>query len=251
MTTAVPVASRLERGPDHRANRWLPIALGAQPLLLAANAFYHPEVDIEGASFLEAVREGPTEWFVVHLVAALGAVLWIPAAFAMRRLAGDASRRLSTLALASVVAGATMLAAGFIIEGSVFRLIAEADIGDAAALTLADDFLDTAEFIAILPGFGLSLAGVALITAILVRQRRSAGWHALAYLVGFVVSAVSPPGSPVGPLALVVATVAAIGMARQGWPGTREDPAAVARRSAAVGGDGEGVADLTHPEAAQ
>lgn len=214
MTNTDLAAPDLQQAKSQPARRWLAIALAVQPLLLTVNAVFHPQVEIEAASFLEAVRGASTRWYIVHLVAALGAVLWVPAAFAMRQLIADGHERLLTLALTAVAAGSTILALGFAIEGAVFRLMAQADIGDAAAHTLADDFLGTPEFLSILPGFVLSAAGIALLTTILLHQRSAVRWQALAYVSGVITSAVSPPGSPIGLVGLAVVTVAAIGMAR-------------------------------------
>lgn len=213
-TIADLTAPTATEAPSRRERHWLALTLAVQPLLLTVNAVFHPEVDIDGASFLEAVNDGPTQWYIVHLIAALGALLWIPAAFAIRQLIGDGYPRLRAVAMTAVMAGSSILALGFAIEGSVLPLLARADIGDAAALTLAEDFLDTPAFFSILPGFGLSAAGVALLAAILLHYRSPVRWPALVYVLGLVVSTISPPGSPIGPAALAVVAVAAIGMAR-------------------------------------
>jgi hypothetical protein len=198
----------------HGVRRRLAVVLGLQPLLLTINALFHPEVDIEGASFLEAVSAGSTRWYVVHLVAALGAVLWVPAAFGVGQLITGGYRRSTTAAMSAVMAGSALLALGFVTEGSFFRLLAHAAIDETAALTLAEGFLETPEFFSIMPGFGLAAIGTATLAVVLLRQGAAMRWHALTYALGIVVSAISPPGSPIGPLALAVATVAAIGMAR-------------------------------------
>src|SRR5689334_14320007 len=105
---------------SRRAVRLLALVIAIQPLLIGVNALFHPDVDITGAGILAGAQDGPTRWYVVHVVAALGAVLGVPAAFGLRRLV-HRHRVIGDTALVAAVVAAVVLGLTFMAEASAIR----------------------------------------------------------------------------------------------------------------------------------
>lgn len=215
VTSAVTVGPTYE-GPPERRSSWpwiLAVAVVAQPLLLAVNATFHPEVELNGPSLLAGAAESPVTWYAVHLIAALGAMLGVPAALGIRRLVAGRDRRLADAAVGAAVVAAVVLSMTFAMEASVLRLVAGAGVGTTEAVALADAFTETPEFFAVLVGAAAAtLAGV-LFAIALLRARSVPRWLPFTMLVGSLGTVAATPGSLVGPLAFVLLTVAGAALA--------------------------------------
>lgn len=213
-TTAAPPATRTsDAARPGTAVRLLAAALVAQPALLGVNALFHPDVDLDGASILAGAAEGPTRWYLVHLVAALGAACGVPVAMALRRLVTARGRALADVAVVAAVVGSVLLAVAFLTEASTFRLLAEGDVPHAAAVALADDYTGTPEFFAVGVGFLFAVVATLLFVAALLRSRTVPRWMPALLLLGTVATSASPPGAPVGPIGFAVVAVAGAGLA--------------------------------------
>jgi hypothetical protein len=195
--------------------RLLAVAVVAQPLLIAVNALFHPEVDMSGEGLLTGAIEGPGTWYVVHMIAAFGALLGIPAAVGLRRLVRGRGRRLADVAMAAWFVAGGLLAMGFAAEGSLLRLVTTADIDRSEALVLAEAYAGTSEFYAVGVGAAAATLGGVLFAIALLRDGRLPRWMPCTLLVGSVATAAAAPGTPVGPVAFAIITVAAVGLARR------------------------------------
>lgn len=194
--------------------RLLAVALVAQPLLVGVNATFHPEIEFTAAGILAGAAADPTRWYVVHLIAALGAALTIPAVLALRSLVHERGRRVANIGVGAGIVAATLLTMAFAIEGSVLRLAATSGLADAEKLSLAESFLEAPEFLAVPVGvLAFTLAGVLLATALLA-GRVVPTWQAVLYLVGMLATLGGAPGSLLGPIAFLIVTVAAAILAR-------------------------------------
>ncbi len=193
--------------------RLLAAAVVVQPLLLGFNASFHPEVELTGESLLTAATADPGDWFLVHVVAALGALLVVPAAFGLRRLVPQAGRRLATVGVGSAVVGGQLLAATFAAEASVMRLAAEmADRTEA--LSLADAYASAPEFYAVGAGMVFITLGAVLLGLSLVISHNVPRWSAGLFLLGSVGSALAAPGTVIGPVAFGLVAIASLFLSR-------------------------------------
>lgn len=212
-TVAPSRFTRLEKEAVHpTTRRLLAAAVVAQPLLIAVNALFHPPVDITGPGLLAGAAAGPTAWFAVHVVAALGALLSGPAAVGLRTLVARPPKRLASTGVALTFVGSAVLSLSFATEASVLRLAATAlDQADAAAL--AEAYTRTPEFFAIPVGVLAGVLGAVLIGAALLAGRSVPRWQPVVYLLGTLASLTAAPGSPVGPMAFAAVAVASAAMA--------------------------------------
>jgi hypothetical protein len=211
--------------------RLLAAALVAQPLLVGINATFHPEMEFTAAGLLAAAAGGPTTWYVVHLVAALGALLTVPALLGLRTLVSERGRRVADLGVAAGVVAAALLGIAFGIEASVLRLAVTSGLGAGGQLAVAEAFITAPEFFAVPVGvLAFTLGGLLLATALLA-ARAVPRWQAILYLVGMLATLGGAPGSPLGPIAFGVVTVAAsvlsVHVVRASVP-PRDEPAATA-----------------------
>lgn len=193
--------------------RLLAIALVAQPLLVGVNATFHPEVEFTAAGVLAGAAANPTRWYVVHLIAALGAMLTVPAMLALRTLVSERGRRVADLGVAFGAVAAVVLGIAFGIEASVFHLAVTSGLDAAGQLDLADAFVTAPEFLAVPVGvLAFTLGGLLLATALLA-ARAVPRWQAVLYLVGMLATLGGAPGSPLGPAAFGLVTIAAAALA--------------------------------------
>lgn len=211
---AEPSTPTPSSGPRPRGPLLLAVAVAVQPLLIGVNAIFHPDIDVTGAGILAGAEEGPTRWYVVHLLAALGAVLGAPAAFGLRRLIRE-RRVLCDTALVAAVVASVVLSLAFMAEASALRLAASADISAAAALSLAEAYTSTPEFYAVPSGVLASVVAPVLFAIALLRERRVPRWQPAALVVGWLLSLAAMPGTLLGPLAFGVIAVASFGLARR------------------------------------
>jgi|GEM_PF-4613486 hypothetical protein len=204
--------------PTEARPRWprlLAVAVVGQPLLLTINSLFHPEVEIEAASILQGAAEAPTRWYVVHLVAALGALLGAPAALGLRRLVRGRGRVLADTAVVTAFVTAALLGMAFAVEASLLRLVTTADISSGAASTLADAYTSTAEFYATGVGVLAATATTILFAVAFLRERavpRRVGW---ALIAGTALTFVGPPGTVIGPAGFALVTAASVAVARR------------------------------------
>jgi hypothetical protein len=126
---AAPPAAR-----SGTARRLLAAAVIAQPLLIGVNATFHPEVEMTAAGLLAGAAADPTRWYLVHLIAAVGAALGAVAAVGLRTLITDRGRRAGNVAVGAAALGAVVLAITFGAEASLFRSVTVAGVDPAAAL---------------------------------------------------------------------------------------------------------------------
>lgn len=194
--------------------RLLAVALVAQPLLVGVNATFHPEIEFTAAGILAGAAADPTRWYVIHLIAALGAALTIPAVLALRSLVRERGRRVANIGVGAGIVAATLLTMAFAIEASVFRLAVTSGLAESGQRSLAESFLEAPDFVAVPVGvLAFTLAGVLLATALLA-GRVVPNWQAVLYLVGMLATLGGAPGSPLGPIAFLIVTIAAAILAR-------------------------------------
>lgn len=225
-THAAPATEHASTDPSLRAptsrvgRRLLAAALVAQPLLIFGAMTVHPEVtDRTGAAFVEAAAAHPTRWFVVHLVATIGALLGIAVAFGLRQLAGGRGRRTANAGVALALLGNTAVALGFAFEATLFRLVSSSGLDGASAAHVGDRFLDGPETVILMAGFPVMVLATTLLAVGLHLGRAVPRWQPVLLVVALAAS-LTPPGSPVGlagGLALVaVMTSLAVRLARRG-----------------------------------
>ena len=214
-TVTVPLDRITPPAPPARPwARLLAASLVAQPVLLGINALFHPEVELSGDSILAGAAEGPRSWYVVHVVAALGAAFGLPMALALRRLL-PARRALADTAVGASILSAFLLSTSFMAEASAFQLFVESDISREAALTLADDYTGTPEFFAVGAGVLLAAVSAVLFGIALLRDRRVPRWQPAALMLGTFATFVAVPGTPLGPVGFAVVAVGGAGLARE------------------------------------
>lgn len=189
--------------------RLLAAALVAQPLLLGINATFHPPIEFTPAGVLAGAAESPAGWYAVHLVAALGALLTIPAVIGLRTLVRERGRLVANLGVGAGIVAAAVLPVAFGIEASVLRLAVTSGLDTAGQLAIAEAHLAAPEALAVPVGvLAFTLAGLLLATALLA-ARAVPRWQAVLYLVGILATLAGGPGSPLGPLAFASVTLAA------------------------------------------
>lgn len=196
---------------EPRVRRVLAATVVAAPTLVGINSLFHPEVEMTGVSIFAGAAADPSAWFVVHVVAALGALLGLPAAAGLRSLVRDRGRRLATTGLVLVMVGSPLLAMTFAAEASVLRLAAGLD--PSAGLALAEAYARTPEFYAVGAAVALSSLGSLLIGTALLASRAAPRWMAGGYLAGTVVSLAAVPGTLMGPIAFGVIALVSVGLA--------------------------------------
>jgi hypothetical protein len=189
--------------------RLLAAAVLLQPLLVAVNAAFHPDVEMNAASFLEAAEEGPTRWYVVHVIAALGGLLLVPAALGLRTLVRDRGSRLADAGVVVSLIAAPLLALTFAMEASTMRSIALADVDEAAALAVSDVFVGSPEYYAVAAGILAFVVTGVLLAAALIRARTVPWWQPALYGAGILATLPAPPGTAAAPVAFAVVTLAA------------------------------------------
>jgi hypothetical protein len=199
--------------PQPRVRRLLAATVVFAPALLGINSLFHPEVEMSGAGIFAGAAADPSAWYVVHVIAALGALLGLPAAAGLCSLVRDRGRRLATTGLGLVMVGSPVLAMTFSAEASVLRLAAGLD--PSAGLALAEAYAQTPEFYAVGAAVALSTLGSLLLGTALLASRTTPRWMAGGYLAGTVVSLVAMPGTLVGPIAFGVIALASVGLAAQ------------------------------------
>jgi hypothetical protein len=191
--------------------RLLAAAVLGAPVLLSINSAFHPKVDITAESLLEGAVSGPNQWYGVHMVAALGAMLGVAAAVGLRTLVVGRGRRLATVALGMTVLGAPLLAMSFAIEAAVMRLATELEPG--AGLALAEGYVDAPDFYAVPVAIALVTLGSLLMAVALVLSRVVPRWMSLTLCVATVATALGAPGTPVGPVAFGTISVVSVFLA--------------------------------------
>jgi hypothetical protein len=208
-----PAAQPASQPASPWALRLLAAAVIAQPLSIGVNSLFHPQIEFSAAGLLAGASAGPTRWYAVHIVAALGALLLLPGAFGLRMLVPHRGRRLATAGVVAAVVGAVCLTIAFVAEASVLRLAASPGIDQEASLAIAERFVVSPEFYVTPVGIvGATLAGL-LLPAALLRARTAPRWPALLYLGATLSTLAAVPGSPWGPLAWGAVTVAAVALA--------------------------------------
>lgn len=218
MSIAAPLSPTRSVAPpaarSGAARRLLAVAVVVQPLLIGVNATFHPEVEMTAAGLLAGAAPDPTRWYVVHLIAAVGAALGVAAAVGLRTLITDRGRRAANIAVGAAALGAVVLAITFGAEASLFRSVAVAGVDPAAALAIADVYASSPEFFAIPVGVLASTLGGLLMGVALIAARSVPRWVAVTFLAGSVVTLVAVPGTPVGPIAFGIVAVASAVLAR-------------------------------------
>lgn len=191
------------------ARRLLALAVVAQPLLVGINAVFHPAMEFTASGILAAAAQAPTRWYLVHVIAAVGALLTVPAVLGLRSLVSERGRRVADIGVGVGIFAAVLLGIAFCIEASLMRVVVTSGVDRAAALAVTQRFLAAPEFLAVPIGvlaFTLSavLLAVALLAAKVVQR-----WQAGLYLVAMLATLGGGPGSPLGPVAFGTATIAA------------------------------------------
>jgi hypothetical protein len=207
-TTTEPAAATASLPRQFKGNRLLAAAVLGAPVLLSINSAFHPRVDIDAESLLEGAASGPTQWYLVHMVAAVGAMLGVAAAVGLRTLVVGRGRRLSGVALTLTVVGAPVLAMVFAIEAAVLHLATSLDGG--AALDLAEGYVDGPDFYAVPVAIALVTLGSLLMGIALVLSRAVPRWQSVTLCVATAATAVAAPGSPVGPIAFGTISVVSV-----------------------------------------
>ena len=196
------------------ARRLLATTVVAAPTLIAINSLFHPEVDVSGAGFLAGAQTGPSVWFAVHIIAGIGAMLGLAAAFGLHGLVRGRGRRLATTGLGLTLLAAPLLAMSFAIEASLLRLAA-AELDPTAALTLAEAYAATPEFYAIGIAVMLGTLGSLLLGLGLLASRSVPRAAAATYLLATIAATAGVPGTPVGPIAFVLIAGVSVVFARR------------------------------------
>jgi hypothetical protein len=189
--------------------RLLAAAVLGAPVLLSINSAFHPRVEITAKSLLEGAESGPTQWYVVHVVAALGALLGVAAAFGLRSLVVGRGHRLSSVALGLTVVGAPVLAMSFAIEAGVLHL-ASTRLDGAAALDLVEGYVEGPDFYAVPAAIALVTLGSLLMGIALVLAGTVPRWQSVTLCLATVATALGAPGTPVGPIAFGTVSVVSV-----------------------------------------
>lgn len=190
--------------------RWLAGAVVAAPLLIAVNSVFHPPVDLSAAGILTGAELGPARWFAIHIIAATGALLGIPAAFGLLLLVPHRGRRLAVSGVAATVVGGPLLAMGFAAEASALRLIASAPIDASAALAVTEVYTRAPEFFVIPAAILLTAIGGVLVMAALLVSHSAPAWQPFTYIVATLATLAAAPGSPLGPVAFAAVTAVSV-----------------------------------------
>ena len=207
-TTTHPSPTTEPRAPSPGRPLLAAAVLGA-PVLIGINSTFHPEVEFTAESFLAGAESGPTAWFLVHTIAAVGALLGIGATMGLRTLVPDRGRRLADAALTITVIGAPILAMSFAIEASVLQLAASA-LDPNAAIVLAEAYVERPEFYAIGAAVALTTLGGLSRGIALALSGTVPRWQALTLVAATIVTALAPPSTPIGPIAFGVVSFVSV-----------------------------------------
>lgn len=192
--------------------RLLAAAVLGAPVLISINSAFHPPVEMTAASLVEATAASPGQWYAVHLLAALGALLSMAAAVGVRTLVVGRGRRLATAALGFTLVGSTLLALAFAIEASVLHL-ADAHLDQSAALALAEGYIVSPESYAIPAGVvGYTLGGLLMGVALVV-SRAVPRWQSVTLCLATIATAAGAPGTPVAPIAFGTVSLVSVFLA--------------------------------------
>ena len=210
-TTVTRLAAPPVARPVPLTRRLLAGAVVVAPTMIGVNSLFHPEVDMTAVGILAGAVTDPTGWFSIHLVAAFGALLGVPAAFGLRTLARDRGRRLATAGAALTAIASPLLALAFAAEASVLRLAAQME--PAAGLALAEAYTGTPEFYAVGGAVALGTLASLLMGAALLVSRTVPRWLAGTYVAAVLATLGAVPGTAIGPVAFGVMALASVGLA--------------------------------------
>jgi hypothetical protein len=194
---------------DTRAGRrFLATAVVIQPLLVGVNATFHPEVELTGAGLVAGAAGNPTGWYILHMVAAVGALLIAPAILGLRILIDQRGRRVANLGVGVGFLAAMVLAIAFASEASALRLAVTAGLDEAGTLAIGNAFMQTPEAFGVPVGAAAFALSAVLMASALLAAGSVPRWQAILFLVGVVSTLAATPGSPVGPIAFGIVTIA-------------------------------------------
>lgn len=178
----------------------LALAVAAAPLVQLAGMVPHPELGDTAAQTLALVAQDPGQWFLVHVLSASGALLFVVAALALASLVRGRGAALATAGATLVVLGGGALAIAFGAEAHLLSLAADPSLDRSAMVALAELESDSPAVSLLMAGFPLFGLGTLALMAGLIRSAAVPRWQPVLVVVGTLTSIAASPGSELGPL---------------------------------------------------
>lgn len=178
----------------------LALAVAAAPLVQLVGILPHPELGDTDAQTLAVVARDPGQWFLIHLLSASAAVLFVVAALALASLVRGRGAALATTGATLVVLGGGALAIAFGAEAHLLSLAADPSLDRAAMVALAELEPDSPAVAVLMAGFPLFGLGTLALMAGLIRSGVVPRWQPVLVVVGTLTSIAAAPGSELGPL---------------------------------------------------
>ena len=170
----------------------LATALVLQPLVLLAAQTLHPAVEQDARSYADAVAEDPTRWALVHVLAVVAGLLFVPAAIGIASFARERGRRFAVAGVAAAAVSAVALAIGFGLEARLSATIDAA--GGPENVRAAAEWVDAWPAVVLVAGLLAFVVAVLLLATAVVRARTLPLWVPALMLLGAVASIALPPG---------------------------------------------------------
>lgn len=183
-------------GPRWSARHLMLAPFALAPVLLAANALWHPD-DATGVEAYHSVAASPARWYLAHLAGAVGAALAVPLGATLVRWARAHRARAVGAAGWLIAVGAFGFFAEQIGHGLLMSALVSGELGAAASAPAWDAFVDMPESLAV--GFlsGFFLLGFVVLAVALLRRRDVPNWWGVSLLAFVGLSMAAQTSGPV------------------------------------------------------
>jgi hypothetical protein len=191
----------------------LALAVAAAPLVQLAGMVPHPELGETAAETLALVAEDPRQWFLIHVLSAGAAVLFVVSAVVLASLVRRRGAALATTGATLMVLGGGAMAIAFGAEAHLLSLAADPSLDRPAMVALAELESDSPAMALLMAGFPLFGLGTLALMGGLIRSAAVPRWQPVLVVVGTVTSIAAAPGSQLGLLLFAPSVVGYLALA--------------------------------------